>query len=323
MYRKFYQLTRNPFELSPDPHFFYPTQGHNEAMASLVYSVNKRKGFVVVTGEVGTGKTLLVRLLLDALQGNKISFAYIYNPRLTVSDFLDAVLNDFGFPFRSRTKSEALSLLNNYLLSRFRHGTTTALIVDEAHLLSWELLEEIRLLTNLETSQQKLLQIVLAGQPELDRKLDAPELRQLKQRIGLRCCLEPLGLEDSRGYIHRRLELAGSTSCVKDLFTDEAIVVIHEFAHGIPRLINTLCENSLVSGYGKQAKQITEELVREAAEHLRLNSVAVAPAPAANWESLETQKKALRMLARVMEEIGARIEGNAKDGAFDSGAERE
>jgi general secretion pathway protein A len=196
MYRKFYSLTRNPFEVSPDPYFFYPTPCHNEALALLNYGVLRRKGFVVVTGEVGTGKTLLVRCLLDSLTLHKVASAYIYNPILSVRSFLEQVLTDLGLSAATRSKSEALSRLNDYLMARSRDGQTTALVVDEAQLLSWDLLEEIRLLTNLETTQHKLLQIVLAGQPELERKLDSHQLRQLKQRVGLRCNLRVLELQE-------------------------------------------------------------------------------------------------------------------------------
>src|SRR6202050_3481812 len=165
------------------------------------------------------------------------------------------MLNDFGFPLIGRTKIEVLSHLNNYLLNRLCRGETTVLVVDEAHLLSWELLEEIRLLTNLETSQQKLLQIVLVGQPELDRKLDSVELRQLKQRVGMRCSLEPLDLEELKGYIRRRLDLGGANSHGATIFSNEAVDVIYKFSLGIPRLVNVLCENSLFLGDGEPAKQ--------------------------------------------------------------------
>ena len=271
MYKRFYGLTRSPFELSPDPYFYYPTPLHNEAFAILNYCVLRRKGFVVVSGEVGTGKTLLLRCLLDTLKHNQIASAFVYNPRLSVPEFLAYVLTDLQLPFAGRTKGEMLTQLNNYLLLRSRRGTTAVLVVDEAHLLNWELLEEIRLLTNLETSQHKLLQIVLVGQPELDRKIDSDELRQLKQRIAMRCRLEPLGLKDLRGYIRRRLELAGATSHGLTIFSNEAIEAIHHFSCGIPRLANTLCENSLISGYGRQVKQITADIVQEIAADLRLN----------------------------------------------------
>jgi general secretion pathway protein A len=317
MYRKFFGLTRDPFEISPDPYFFYPTPRHNEALANLNYGVQRRKGFVVVTGEVGTGKTLLVRCLLDALNHSQISFAYVFNPRLSVPDFLRYMLTDLRLPTTGRTKSEMLAHLNNYLIARFRRGTTAALVVDEAQLLSWELLEEIRLLTNLETSQQKLLQIVLVGQPELDRKLDSPHLRQLKQRVGLRCRLEPLRLDELRGYIHRRLELAGANSHGAAIFSEEAIAAVHTYSKGIPRLINTLCENSLVSAYAKQTKQITGDIVQEVATDFRLD--VSSPTSAAEPEDGETKKKALKALFRMIEELDGAPEKPLDDANLESG----
>jgi general secretion pathway protein A len=274
MYKRFYGLTRSPFELSPDPHFFFPTRLHTEAFATLNYCVFRRKGFVVVSGEVGTGKTLMLRCLLDSLNNNKIASAFVYNPQLSVLEFLAYVLTDLRVPLGNRTKGEMLSALNEFLLSRSRRGTTTVLVVDEAQLLTWELMEEIRLLTNLETSQYKLLQIVMVGQPELDLKIDSDELRQLKQRIAMRCRLEPLGLQDLRGYIHRRLEVAGANCRGAKIFSDQAIAGVCHFSRGIPRLVNTLCENSLISGYGRQAEQITLEIVQECAMDLRLNHVS-------------------------------------------------
>jgi general secretion pathway protein A len=279
MYRKFYSLTRNPFEVSPDPYFFYPTPCHNEALALLNYGVLRRKGFVVVTGEVGTGKTLLVRCLLDSLTLHKVASAYIYNPILSVRSFLEQVLTDLGLSAATRSKSEALSRLNDYLMARSRDGQTTALVVDEAQLLSWDLLEEIRLLTNLETTQHKLLQIVLAGQPELERKLDSHQLRQLKQRVGLRCNLRVLELPEVEGYIHRRLELAGASRNENVIFSREAIEAIYRISKGIPRLVNTLCENCLVLGYGLQLGQITPAMVREVASDFRLDQSAAGGEP--------------------------------------------
>jgi len=321
MYRKFYRLTRNPFEISPDPYFFYPTPRHNEALANLNYGVQRRKGFVVVTGEVGTGKTLLVRCLLEALNRNQISFAYVFNPRLSVLDFLRYMLTDLRLPMTGKTKSEMLAHLNNYLIARFRRGSTAALIVDEAQLLSWELLEEIRLLTNLETSQQKLLQIVLVGQPELDQKLDSPHLRQLKQRVGLRCRLEPLSLEELRGYIHRRLELAGANSHGATIFADGAIESVHRFSRGIPRLINTLCENSLVSGYARQSSQVTPEIVQEVATDFRLNVTSDAETP--QLADPDSRKKALKTLFRMIEELDAPPEKQFEETNFESGVKAE
>jgi general secretion pathway protein A len=282
MYKTFYGLKRNPFELSPDPYFFHPTRRHNEALATLMYGILNKKGFAVVTGEVGTGKTLLLRCLLESLNANNVACALIYNPLLTVPEFLAALMTDLRLTLAGHTKSEILADLNRYLLLRAKRGAITALIVDEAQLLSWELLEEIRLLTNLETSHHKLLQIALVGQPELDRKLDSPELRQLKQRIGLRCRLEPLTLAEFRGYLHRRLERSGDGSVADGLFSEDAIQAIHAYSQGIPRIANNLCENSLLAGYGRQMKQITAEIIREVAEDLRLE-----PLPAASQSRTE------------------------------------
>ena len=289
MYRKFYNLTRNPFEVSPDPYFFYPTPCHNEALALLNYGVLRRKGVVVVTGEVGTGKTLLVRCLLDSLTLHKVASAYIYNPILSVRSFLEQVLTDLGLSAATRSKSEALSRLNDYLMARSRDGQTTALVVDEAQLLSWDLLEEIRLLTNLETTQHKLLQIVLAGQPELERKLDSHQLRQLKQRVGLRCNLLVLELKEVEGYIHRRLDLAGANRNANAIFSREAIEAIYFVSKGIPRLVNTLCENCLVLGYGLQVSQITPAIVREVASDFRLDQDQPAAGGEPAAEAKESQ----------------------------------
>jgi general secretion pathway protein A len=300
MYRKFYGLTRNPFELSPDPFFFFPTPSHNEALATLSYAVLQQKGFVVVTGEVGTGKTLLLRCLLDAFNQKRVAFAFVYNPMLSVQDFLGHVLSDLGLP-AARTKRESLAQLNNYLMARSQRGAVTALVVDEAQLLSWELLEEIRLLTNLETTKHKLLQIVLAGQPELDRRLDSPELRQLKQRIGLRCRLEPLKLDELRGYIQRRLELAGANSTWTVLFPEKTVHAIHRCSRGIPRLANTLCENSLVASYGMHAQGVTPEIVEEVAEELRMN--LVAGSVPTDSSLLEERKKILTAQFRTIDEL--------------------
>jgi general secretion pathway protein A len=314
MYKKFYGLTRSPFEASPDPYFYYATPQHNEALASLMYGVIKRKGFVVVTGEVGTGKTLLVRFLLDALTNYHIAFAYVYNPRLSVLDFLAHVLADLRVPSAGSTKSQLLARLNNYLLARSRTGGTTALIVDEAQLLSWELLEEIRLLTNLETSQHKLLQIVLVGQPEFDEKLDSPSLRQLKQRIGLRCSLQPLSQEELHCYVDRRLELAGAQLNGHRIFPDETISALYKFSRGIPRLANTLCENSLVAGFAKQVSQITPDIVGEVAQTFRLHARAADAADADRSRAPNSGKTDdLDPLADIRRALGIRDDATVTD----------
>jgi general secretion pathway protein A len=274
VYEQFYDLNHSPFDLSPDPHFFYPTACHKEAFANLSYGVLRRKGFVVLTGEAGTGKTLLLQCLLDFIAQKDVASAFIFNPRLPVLDFLAYVLKDLRLASPGRTKGEMLGCLSDYLLTRYGRGETTAIIVDEAHLLDWELFQEIRLLTNLETAQQKLIQVVLVGQPELDQKLDSLGLRELKQRITLRCRLKPLTFEDFQGYINRRLELAGANSHSAFVFDAQAIQMIYDLSHGIPRVINNICENSLIAGYSKRIRPITAEVVREVASDLRLSHAA-------------------------------------------------
>src|SRR5579863_838785 len=217
MYKRFYSLQRNPFEITPDPAFLFATKRHNQALAALYHGVRRRKGFVVMTGEVGTGKTLLIRCLLQLLSRSDVTYAYVFNPRLAPTEFLQYVVGDFRLPTSGRTKSELLLDLSSFVISRFQKGLATVLVVDEAHHLSADILEEIRLLTNLETAQAKLLQILLVGQPELDDKLDSVELRQLKQRIAFRSHLAPLDLAETKGYIERRLQLAGANSEAPEL----------------------------------------------------------------------------------------------------------
>lgn len=270
MYKQFYNLRRNPFEITPDPSFLFPTRRHNEALAALYYGVRRHKGFVVLTGEVGTGKTLVVRCLLELLKRSEVAYAYVFNSVLSPIEFLRYIAGDFGLPTTSKSKSELLLLLSNYIIGRYKKGLTTVLVVDEAHHLSAQALEEVRLLTNLETPDEKLLQILLVGQPELDEKLDSFELRQLKQRIALRAYLEPLSLEETAGYMQRRLQLAGGTPEAAALFPPETISAVYRHSRGIPRLINTVCENALINAYAKQARRITPDVVDDAAADLRL-----------------------------------------------------
>ena len=279
MYKAFYNLKRNPFELTPDPSFLFPTARHNEALASLYYGVRRRKGFVVMTGEVGTGKTLLVRCLLQLLKGSNVSYAYVFNSRLSSAEFLQYVAGDFGLPFSGKTKSELLLELGSFLVARHQKELTTLLVADEAHDLSAEVLEEIRLLTNLETAHGKLLQILLVGQPELDEKLDSMELRQLKQRIALRAQLLPLDLEETRGYIQRRLQLAGANSHAGTIFSEETLAEVYRHSRGLPRLINTICENALIGGYARQLRSVPPDIIGEVAADFRLNVARPSRAP--------------------------------------------
>ena len=276
MYKKFFGLAKNPFEISPDPYFFYGSAQHNEALANIFYGIRAHKGFVVVTGEVGTGKTLLVRCLLDSLDRNQVAFSYVFNTRLNEEEFIRYIMQDLSLPV-PQTKGEMLLQLNEYLIGRYRKGMTTVLIVDEAQNLSWEVLEEIRLLTNLETTKDKLLQIVLIGQPELDEKLESYNVRQLKQRIALRCRLNPLTELETRDYIVRRLQRAGAKNSAWTIFPDNVIKKVHHYTNGIPRLINTVCENSLIVAFAKQSQSVTIDMIEEVAKDLRLNQPVKPP----------------------------------------------
>jgi general secretion pathway protein A len=271
MYKAFFNLTRNPFEITPDPSFLFPTKRHNEALAALYYGVRRRKGFVVLTGEVGTGKTLLLRCLLQLLKKNDdIAYAYVFNGLMSPVEFLQYVAGDFGLPAANKNKSELLLQLYGHVIERNRKGLTTVLVVDEAHQLSPEILEEIRLLTNLETADAKLLQILLVGQPELDDKLDSVGLRQLKQRIAFRAQLLPLDLDETMGYIERRLQLAGSDSQASTIFPAPAVAAVHRYSGGYPRLINTVCENALIAAYAKRTYSVTCDMIEDIAADFRL-----------------------------------------------------
>jgi len=270
MYKQFYHLKQNPFEITPDPSFLYATKRHNEALAALYYGVRRRKGFVVLTGEVGTGKTLLVRCLLEVLHRANVAYAYVFNPRLSPTEFLQYIAGDLRLPASGKPKSELLLDLSGYVIGRHQKGLTTVLVVDEAHHLAPDVLEEVRLLTNLETAKEKLLQILLIGQQELEEKLDSPDLRQLKQRIALRAHLGPLELDETRGYMSCRLRLAGHPRPT-ELFPAETSLEVHKQSHGFPRLINTICENALIHGYATQSKSIPPSVIKDVADDFRLN----------------------------------------------------
>jgi len=298
MYKRFYNLQRNPFEITPDPSFLFATKKHNDALASLYYGVKRRKGFVVMTGEVGTGKTLLVRCLLQILSRANVAYAYVFNPRLTPMEFLQYVAGDFHLTTAGKSKSELLLEISGFVIDRYKRGCATVLVVDEAHHLSPDVLEEVRLLTNLETPDQKLLQILLVGQPELDDKLDSIDLRQLKQRIALRSCLSPLGLDETEGYVYRRLQVAGNSSPAS-LFPRNTILELHRQSRGLPRLINTLCENALINGYARQSQAITPEIIAEIAADFRLgveHRTHEEPIAAGSAQPMEVQQAAKTLL---------------------------
>jgi general secretion pathway protein A len=277
MYKAFFNLARNPFELTPDPTCFVPTKRHNEALTALYYGVRRHKGFVVVTGEVGTGKTMLLRCLLGLLKESKdVTYAYVFNGRLSPTEFLQYILSDFGVPASGKNKSELLFDLGKFLALQCSKKMTTVLIVDEAHLLSADILEEVRLLSNLETEDDKLLQILLVGQPELDEKLDSVGLRQLKQRIAFRTQLLPLDADETKLYIEQRLQIAGASRDRNPLFSEETIAEVYRHSRGLPRLINTLCENSLVTAYARRLPSVTPDVIGDVAKEFRLG-VACPP----------------------------------------------
>jgi type II secretory pathway predicted ATPase ExeA len=267
MYNSFFKLQTSPFGTSPDPRFLYMLPHTREALACLEYGISARKGFTVLTGEVGTGKTTLLRRALSSFSGRRVSTAFVFNPRLDVLDFLEFVLTDFGIVPQTRTKSGMLLQLNRWLIERFRMEETCVVVVDEAQNLSWDLLEEIRLLTNLETSSEKLLQIVLSGQPELEEKLRHPSVRQLRQRVSLWCRTQSLTESQTHAYVAERLRIAGASW---PLFSPEALELIHRYSRGIPRLINLVCENSLILAYVEQIRQVTPAIVESVAAELEL-----------------------------------------------------
>ena len=269
MYRSFYQLKTNPFGTSPDPRFLYMMPHTREALACLEYGISARKGFTVLTGEVGTGKTTLLRRALASFQGRRVTTSFVFNPRLDTLDFLEFVLTDFGIVPTTRTKSGMLLQFNRWLIERYRMEETCVVVVDEAQNLSWDLLEEIRLLTNLETSSEKLLQIVLSGQPELEEKLRHPSVRQLRQRVSLWCRTQSLTDPQTHAYVGERLRIAGAAS---PIFSDDALERVHRYSRGIPRIINLLCEHALILGFVEQSAQIGPDIVDSVAAELELDA---------------------------------------------------
>jgi len=305
MYKEFYGLRANPFNVNPDPRYLFLTRHTEEALACLTYGIQSRKGFVLLTGEVGTGKTTLINKLLEWLRLQQVATAFIFNSRLNVPQFLDYMMADFGIPCDTRAKSQILLRLYNWLLDRYRAGETAVLIVDEAQNFSDEVLEEISMLTNLETFTEKLLQIVLVGQPELEQKLKQPQLRQLKQRLTLRAKTHPLTLEETKAYIQQRLRIAGSNGT--QIFEPEAMLSVHRYSSGIPRVINLICEHCLVSAFVDQQKVIGPSVVDGVARDFDLgdNTSAGAmkvPPPVALVDKFDVVE-AIRSIATLADRI--------------------
>jgi general secretion pathway protein A len=268
MYRAFFGLNSTPFNLSPDPSFLYRSTQHEEALASLIYGVQSRKGFIVLTGEVGTGKTTMLECLRDHLSSHLTPFAFLFNSRLTPEQFFEMIAYDFDLSCTRNSKTEVLMALNQMLIQRANQNQTTVLIVDEAQNLDWQVLEEIRLLGNLETRRGKMMQIILSGQPELDRKLEEREYRQLKQRIALRCHLRPLDAAETSQYIASRLARAGMRE--QTVFPPDVLAEIHLRTQGIPRLINSVCDNLMLTSFAMEQKQANVEMIEEVSRDLHL-----------------------------------------------------
>ncbi len=268
MYCEFYGLVRAPFEMTPDPAFLYLGETHREGLATLVYGVRSRKGFVLLTGEVGTGKTTLLHALLAQLDASTAS-AFIFNPSLEPLDFFRVLFDELGIQKPCRTKAEYLLALNHFLIERLGRNEKTLLIIDEAQTMSSAMLEEVRLLSNLETPSSKLLQIMLVGQPELNQVLARPELRQLRQRIVLRHQLRPFDEKDLAAYIAERLSLAGYTG--KGIFKRSALKELFDVTGGVPRVVNIVCDSALLAGYARGKTLLGSDVIREVARDLQLS----------------------------------------------------
>lgn len=260
MYTKFFGLREKPFNVTPDPHFLFYSKKHKEAFSYLIYGIQERKGFLEITGEIGTGKTTLCRAFLNQLD-KETKTAFILNSNLSALQFLQAIVEEFGIRPAKRDKGTLLSELNKFLIEQFSLGCNVVLIIDEAQNLRASLLEQIRMLSNLETEKEKLFQIVLVGQPQLRDKLNSPNLKQLRQRIGIRYHILPLDREETEQYIDHRLTVAGNNNSIS--FTKDAIDEIYSYSEGVPRLINIVCDKSLLLGYVLETKVITGNIVEK------------------------------------------------------------
>lgn len=270
MYCQFYGLKERPFNVTSDPAFFFLSRKHKEALSHLLYGTSHRKGIIALTGEVGTGKTTLCRFFLNQLSKN-VKTAFILNPHFSETQLLESIVKDFGISTKNNTRLTLVWALNQFLLSETEAGNNVILIIDEAQNLKPRLLEQVRLLSNLETEKDKLLQVVLVGQPELSQRLNLYDLRQLRQRIMVRFHIAPLEKDEIKDYINHRLNIAGSS---KVHFTDEAIEVISGFSSGTPRLINMLCDRALLAGFVAETNTIDLDILERCVEELDAYFVA-------------------------------------------------
>ena len=260
MYQHFYEFTEKPFNTTPDSKFFFPSHKHTEALNNLIYAINERKGFVVITGEIGAGKTTVCRAMLNKLEPNT-RLATITNTHLTCKELIAEILEELEVQYQPGTKQKLLSQLNHFLIQQLAADMNVVLIIDEAQNLTPKVLEEVRMLSNLETEKEKLIQIILIGQPQLREKLENPKLEQFKQRVAVYYHLSSLSHQETIGYIQHRLKLVSNNGV--DLFTPKAIDLIYQHSRGIPRLINLVCDSALLSGYVLDTRQLNETIVEE------------------------------------------------------------
>ncbi|MDD5432877.1 MAG: AAA family ATPase [Candidatus Omnitrophica bacterium] len=265
MYCNFYGLKERPFNITSDPSFFFSSLKHKEALAHLLYGVTQRRGIIVLTGEIGTGKTTICRFLLNQLEKN-VKTAFILNPHFSETQLLEAIIKDFGISSKGKSRLALVSELNDFLLNESESGNNIVLIIDEAQNLKPPILEQIRLLSNLETEKEKLLQVVLVGQPELNRKLDLYDLRQLRQRVMVRYHISPLDKLEIKDYIKHRINIAGGSNNIE--FTEEAIDKISFFSGGTPRLINMICDRALLAGFVAEACAIDLNIIEKCLDEL-------------------------------------------------------
>lgn len=292
MYEEFYGLKEKPFNMTPDPEYLFLTERHKEALAHLIYGIEQRRGFIVVTGEVGTGKTTLCRALLSQF-GEDTRIALVLNPMMSEEELLSTILNEFYIHIEGRSKKELLDQLDSFLIEQHSQGRNVVLVIDEAQNLPDETLEQIRIISNLETEKVKLIQIVLLGQPELNDKLSSDHLRQLEQRISVRYHLTPLTAEETEQYVLHRIEIAGGDRSIE--FQTKALRLIHNYSQGIPRKINVLCDRVLLVGYSLGESEITEAIVRQAYQELRTENRrrkgAVHPRVAGDNVTVKTERR--------------------------------
>ncbi len=289
MYEAFYGLREKPFTMTPNPRYFYDSTKHKDALSSLLYTIQERRGFAVITGEIGSGKTTVCRTLLGKLdQHTKI--AIIRNTQISPKELIQMTLEDLEIPFKPGTKAKLILQLNEALIEELRRDVNIVLLIDEAQNLVPSVLEEVRMLSNLETDSEKLIQILLIGQPELWETLSMPRLRQFKQRIAVHCHLTPLDIEETRGYVEHRLRLAGGAEG-REIFAAEAIQRLHEYTHGVPRLINAVADRALLISYVEEMPRVTPATVDEAAKDIP--AIGDAEADAAEAEALALEEQTL------------------------------